>query len=287
MPEIPDLEAIRGFLNERLPGQTVESVEVKIPHVVRTGATILAESLPGDAFGETQRHGKFLLFSLASGRVLAINPMLTGRFQYAPPDAKKQGRTCLRLSLSGGNELRYADLRVMGRIYLLPLEELEAIPNWTAGGPDLLDPALTEEVWLEHIRKYRGRIKNILTKAEFVQGVGNAYSDEILWEAGFHPHRRGATLDDDGRRELYRAMRRVFERSQPILDARVAEGLKQRKEEWREHLQVHRRTGEACPRCEREIRGRVSGGRETNFCIACQPLDLERRPVGTARRKQA
>ena len=135
MPEIPDLEAIRGFLNERLPGQSVDSVEVKIPHVVRTGARALAESLPGDAFGETNRLGKFLLFTLASGRVLAINPMLTGRFQYAPPEAKRQGRTCLRLTLSGGNELRYADLRVMGRIYLLPLEELETIPNWSAGGP--------------------------------------------------------------------------------------------------------------------------------------------------------
>ena len=207
MPEIPDLEAIRGFLNERLPGQTVDAVEVNIPHVVRTGATALAESLPGDAFGEAERRGKFLLFALASGRVLAVNPMLTGRFQYAPPEAKRQGRTCLRLSLSGGMELRYADLRVMGRLYLLPLEELAAIPNWSAGGPDLLDPALTEEVWLERIRKYRGRIKNVLIKAEFVQGVGNAYSDEILWEARINPFTARTDLDDGDLRRLFAAAR--------------------------------------------------------------------------------
>ena len=94
-------------------------------------------------------------------------------------------------------ELRYADLRVMGRIYLLPLEEIDAIPNWSAGGPDLLDPALTEQVWLERIGKYRGRIKNILTKAEFVQGIGNAYSDEILWEARINPFTTRKDLDEE------------------------------------------------------------------------------------------
>ena len=104
MPEIPDLEAIRGFLNERLPGQTVDSVEVKIPHVVRTGAKALAESLPGDAFGETNRHGKFLLFTLASGRVLAINPMLTGASSTRlPRRSARAAPACASPSRAGTN----------------------------------------------------------------------------------------------------------------------------------------------------------------------------------------
>ena len=272
MPEIPDLEAIRGFLNERLPGQSVDSVEVKIPHVVRTGARALAESLPGDAFGETNRLGKFLLFTLASGRVLAINPMLTGRFQYAPPEAKRQGRTCLRLTLSGGNELRYADLRVMGRIYLLPLEELETIPNWSAGGPDLLDPALTEEVWLERIRKYRGRIKNILTRAEFVQGIGNAYSDEILWEARINPFRARTDLDEDDLRRLFASAREVMAWATPLARERMVKGDALDYRERRDFFRVHRLGGEAlCPRDGAKITDIDASRKVTSFCRTCQP----------------
>ena len=272
MPEIPDLEAIRGFLNERLPGQTVEAVEVKVPHVVRTGAKALAESLPGEAFGEAERRGKFLLFALASARVLAVNPMLTGRFQYVPPGAKWQGRACLRLTLSGGMELRYADLRVMGRLYLLPLEELDAIPNWTAGGPDLLDPALTDAVWLERIRKYRGRIKNILTKAEFVQGVGNAYSDEILWEARINPFTPRTDLDEDDLRRLFAAARQVMAWATPLARERMVRGDALDYRERRDFFRVHRLGGEArCPRDGAKITDIEASGKTTSFCRACQP----------------
>ena len=284
MPEIPDLEAIRGFLAPRLPGNPVTAVDSRQPWLVRTGLADL-ETIAGHAFVDVRRLGKFLLLTSDDARVLVINPMLTGRFHWAQPNEKRTPAPAVVLSFADGHELRYADERRMGRWYLVPLDDLDTVPQLGELGPDAL--AIDEDEFVQRMRRRSGQLKNTLTNQQFIAGIGNAYSDEILWEAGFHPHRRGATLDDDGRRELYRAMRRVFEWSQPILDAQVADGLKQRKEEWREHLRVHRRTGEACPRCDREIRGRVSGGRETNFCIACQPLDLERRTVGATRRKQA
>ena len=75
MPEIPDLEAIRDFFNEHVTGKTIGTVETRIPPVFRTPAKELRETLPGDCFGTVLRHGKFLLFPLASERVLAINPI--------------------------------------------------------------------------------------------------------------------------------------------------------------------------------------------------------------------
>ena len=280
MPEIPDLEAIRGFLAPRLAGNPVASAEARQPWLVRTGAADL-DTLAGHAFADVRRLGKFLLLTTDDARVLVVNPMLTGRFHWARPDDKRTPAPALVLAFADGHELRYADERRMGRWYLVPLDGLGDVPQLAELGPDAL--AIGEDEFVARLRRRGGQLKNTLTNQKFVAGIGNAYSDEILWEAGFHPHRRGATLDDEGRRGLHRAMRRVFEWSQPILDAQVADGLRQRKEEWRAHLRVHRRAGEPCPRCGREIRGRASGGRETNFCIACQPLDLERRPAGAAR----
>lgn len=284
MPEIPDLEAIRGFLAPQLAENPVTGVEARQPWLVRTGVADL-ETIAGHAFVDVRRLGKFLLLTSDDGRVLVINPMLTGRFHWAQPEEKRTPAPAVVLSFADGHELRYADERRMGRLYLVAADDLGSVPQFAELGPDAL--AIDEDEFAERLRKRRGQLKNTLTNQAFIAGIGNAYADEILWEAGLHPHRRGATLGDADRRALYRAMHAVFDRARPILEEHVRDGLKQRKEEWREHLRVHRRTGEACPRCDREIRGRVSGGRETNFCIACQPLDLERRPVGATRRKQA
>ena len=90
MPEIPDLEAIRAFLNERIIGVEITKAETYIPYIFRTPAVDVAAGLAGNRFGEVLRHGKFLLFGLADEQVLAINPMLTGRFQYVKPAAKKR-----------------------------------------------------------------------------------------------------------------------------------------------------------------------------------------------------
>ena len=219
MPEIPELEAIRGFFTEHLHELAIASVATRIPAVFRTPARELRETLPGDSFGEVRRHGKFLLFGLASERVLAINPMLTGRFQFVDAKTKLRGKTCLVVSFEGeANQLRYSDDRVMGKVYLLPGDQLSLIPNWEAGGPDLMDPALDEDAWLARLKKYRGQVKNILTKAEFVQGIGNAYSDEILWEAGINPYTAKTDLSEDDLRRLFRSARAVMEWATPLVE---------------------------------------------------------------------
>ena len=280
MPEIPDLEAIRGFLAPRLAANPVTAVETRLPWLVRTGAADL-ETLAGHAFVDVRRLGKFLLLTTDDGHVLVVNPMLTGRFRWALPEDKRTPTPAIVLAFADGHELRYADERRMGRVYLVPIDDLATVPQLGELGPDAL--ATSEDEFVQRLRRRGGQLKNTLTDQQFIAGIGNAYSDEILWEAGFHPHRRGATLDDDGRRELYRAMRRVFDWAEPILQAHVQDGLRQRTEEWRDHLRVHRKAGQPCPRCGKEIRGRSSGGRETNFYVGCQPLDLERKPRPAAR----
>jgi len=271
MPEIPELEAIRTFFNEHLAGQTITSVETRIPPVFRTPASELRETLPGDAFGKILRHGKFLLFPLASGRVLAINPMLTGRFQYFEPSRRMAAKTCLVLGISDGKQLRYADDRLMGKVYLVPADKLGKIPNWDTNGPDLLDDKFTEERWLEAIKKYRGQIKGVITNAEFVQGIGNAYSDEILWEAMINPYTPRTKLGDEQLREIYRAAKRVMEWATPLVLGAMVKGDTLDYEERRDFMRVHRLGGKPCPRCGSNISEITANQRITSFCRSCQP----------------
>ncbi len=270
MPEIPDLEAIRVFLGPALSGRAVEAVEVRLPWLVRSEQTL--ESLVGRRLGPIERRGKFLIADIDDGRVLVVNAMLTGRFQWAERGARRRPHAAVILSLAGGHEVRYMDARRMGRWYVVPREALQEVPQLADLGPDAL--AVGEEEFIERLGRRRGQIKPTLTNQRFIAGIGNAYSDEILWEARLHPHRRRATMDVEDQRRLYRAIGDVYRWAIPIVAQEVAEGLNQRTQEWRAHLRVHRRAGESCPRCGEAIRGQSRGGSETNYCLSCQPLAL-------------
>ena len=274
MPEIPDLEAIRAFLNARIVGAEITDATVTIPYIVRTGAGDAVAGLKGNRLGEVLRHGKFLLFGLADDYVLAVNPMLTGRFQYVKPSTKRAAKTALTLTLDTGFQLRYADQRVMGKIYLVSAEKVPEIPTWSEMGPDAL--AVSEDEFRKRIRKHSGAIKNVLTNGKFVAGIGNAYSDEILFEARIDPFRKRTTLTDDDIGRLYASMRRVFAWATPILMEHFSDELDY--EEWRDHLKVHRKgTGDRnnkeegrCPRCGHHISQISPNDRVTSWCRVCQ-----------------
>ena len=271
MPEIPELEAIRGFFTEHLAGETIGGVEARIPVVFRTPAQELRETLPGDSFGPLLRHGKFLLFPLASNRVLAINPMLTGRFQFLPTRQRMAAKTCLVMNVGTERQVRYADDRLMGKVYLVPAGGLDLIPNWASNGPDLLAPAFTEDAWLAGMKRYRGGIKGIITNAEFVQGIGNGYSDEILWEAQINPYTAKTKLSEDDLRRIYRAALAVMAWATPLARERMVKGDLLDYEERRDFVKVHRRGGQPCPRCGTHLSEITANQRITSFCRQCQP----------------
>lgn len=273
MPEIPDLEAIRSFLNARIIGAEVTAAEVRIPYIVRTGATDFVAGVTGRRFGEVHRRGKFLLFTLDDGYVIVINPMLTGRFQYVEAPEKKRPKVAMVLTLDGGTELRYADQRVMGKIYLVHADDVPSVPMFAEMGPDAL--GVSEEEFRQRIRKYSGAIKGILTNQNFIAGIGNAYSDEILFAARIDPFRKRTTLSDDEIGALYQGMRDVYAWAIPILKQHFSDALDY--EEWREHLKVHRKGVEGrdsdegrCPRCGTHISQISPNDRVTSWCRNCQ-----------------
>jgi formamidopyrimidine-DNA glycosylase len=268
MPEIPDLEAISGFLNRRLPGVRIERVQALIPVVFRVPKAEFEDALSGNVFGRTTRRGKFLLLDLESGHKLVVNPMLTGRFQHVAPEEKRRAKTCMILALADGHELRYSDERLMGKVYLALGKDLEQVPQFSEMGPDALDDDMTEEMFAQRLRRHNGMVKGILVNHRFVAGIGNAYADDILWAAGLHPYRKRPTLTEDDVRRLYEAIRSVFNWAIPIVAERMKDGLVY--QEVRDHLRVHRRGGQPCPACGTRISEITAGQRITSFCRNCQ-----------------
>lgn len=276
MPEIPDLEGYSAYFNKRLPGVAIIDAELPIAWMVRAGREEFLERVRGQVCRTVKRHGKLLMFALsrpsydAAEEYLVVHAMLAGRYQYAQPEEQRKRMTAWVLKLDNGMELRYFDERRMGRTYLVRAEEFaEKIPRWSEMGPDVMDPALDEETFLRHILTTRGQIKTAITNERVVAGIGNAYADEVLWEARLHPFRRRPEIPDDRLRALFRAIRSVMEWATPIvIEAMEKQGLPTKM--YRDHLRVHGRGEAECPRCGHRISSITSGGRETNFCRGCQ-----------------
>jgi formamidopyrimidine-DNA glycosylase len=267
MPELPDLEVVKDYLRGVLPGQRIDVVEVLRPLVVRS---LISEDflavLEGGHFSEVERRGKFLLLHLQSGEKLVINPMLAGRLQYCTPDLRRLAKTILVLYLSGGMDLRYVDPKAMGKVYLT--RDVNLVPGFARQGPDALDPELTLELFRDRLRKRRGEIKGLLTNQAVVAGIGNAYADEILFEAGLYPFRKRPSLSAEETERLYEAMRGVLSQSLDTVRDRLGDDIDVK---IRDFLRVHGQGGSPCPRCGASISEIRARGRLTNFCRHCQP----------------
>lgn len=273
MPELPDLEIIKDVLARRLVGRRVAEVVVLRPLVVRVldPDTTPETFLVGRTVTEVSRVGKFLRFALDDGGWMAINAMLAGRLRYTPAAQRARVRDYVRIRFDDGATLSYHDLKGMGKVYLT--RDLDAVPAYRDTVPDALDPNLTVEAFLERLRPFRGEIKGILTRGEAVGGIGNAYADEILFEAGIYPFRKRSSLSRDDQTRLYHAMRDVLERAIDVLRERVGDRIDV---EVRDFLAVHNKAGRPCPRCGHPISEVKVANRATNFCRSCQPGTLVR-----------
>jgi formamidopyrimidine-DNA glycosylase len=249
------------------------------------------EGLVGQRLINLRRRGKLLILELDRDRVI-VNPMLTGRFQLAAPGDKLPTKTAVVLGFgprSAGKrrvaawtkgaawlprddadvEIRYRDPTQMGKVYLLPAGVTRTVPGMTDGelGPDADDPALSLDVWRQRIRRHPGELKNLLKNQEFVAGIGNAYSDEILHAARLLPFRKRSSLAPEEIDTLYEATGATLTAAIGVLRERVPPTFEK---QVRDFLAVHDKGGTACPRCGTKISEVKPGGFVTSFCRGCQ-----------------
>jgi formamidopyrimidine-DNA glycosylase len=290
VPELPDLAVVVDALHASLAGRHVTEARSLSPLAVR-GTPAELGALTGQRLARVRRRGKFVIFELERDRVI-VSPMLTGRFGLAAGDAPDASKAALVLDfgprrarprdaaawthgarwLPGPTDqpaVRYRDPSQMGKVYLLPAGIDRSVPGMGPSelGPDADDPTLTLAVWQSRIRRHPGELKNLLRNQAFVAGIGNAYSDEILWSAGLLPFRRRASLAPDETDRLFEATRDVLHDAIEILRKRVPPTFER---QVRDFLAVHLKGGQACPRCGARISEISPGGIPTSFCRGCQ-----------------
>jgi formamidopyrimidine-DNA glycosylase len=274
MPELPELEALRIRLAPRLEGKliTAATVNPKKAHMLRYPVENFADELPARRIVSLTRRGKHMVFGTELGaggaaRWLVINPMLGGRFQMADGSTPAPATEVFTIRIEGKQEMRYLDFRDMGRIYWVSDLEKE-VPGWSLVGPEA--DSVTEmglEVFRKRLRRFRDELKDLLRNQEFLAGIGNAYSDEILFEARLLPLRRRASLKPADEEVLFAAIPTVLARA---IEAILANANYEESKQDRSFMAVHMKGGQTCPRCGHRISQLGSNREPLNFCRGCQ-----------------
>jgi formamidopyrimidine-DNA glycosylase len=290
MPELPDLRILEEAFTASLVGRELTAAHARRPLVLRgTSAELLA--LRGQRLVEVRQRGKFLTLQLDRDR-LVVNAMLTGRLGLAAPEGKPFGHEALSLTFGprmappdaatlapwtwGASwlpaadwsvDLRYRDPRTMGKVYLVPRGIEREVAGWRELGPDADDPGLDLATWQARIARHPGELGSLLKNQRFVAGIGNAYSDEILWAARLAPFRRRASLAPEESERLWHGGREVLAWAIDELRRRVPPRFEV---QARDFLRVHRRGGQVCPRCGATLSEVSPGGFVTTWCRSCQ-----------------
>lgn len=275
MPELPEVEATRRGLLPALSGRRIVSAEVRRPRMLRRQPcpADFRPRLEGREVRLLGRRGKFLMFGLDGGNTWVVHLGMSGRLSIARPGEPEGLHIRVAARTDGGAEVRMVDPRTFGFTAVFTPEELAA-SALSRLGPDALTALPPPEDLAARAAGRRAAVKTLLLDQRFLAGLGNIYSDEVLFEARVDGRRPADSLTLPEWRAVRAAVRSVLasglEHGGTSLDDLAYLLPDGRAGRHLEYLAVYGRAGEPCRRCGAPIEREVIGGRSSHRCPRCQ-----------------
>lgn len=280
MPELPEVEVIRRDLEKEIIGKKIRGAEVRntknAMRIIRRHSRRkdFEDALTGAKITKIDRRGKYLLTHLDTDSVLVTHLGMSGQLIKTKASAELENHTHVIIDFTIGGELRYVDPRTFGEMFVATKDELGEVRELQKLGLDPLEQPLTWQYFSQTLIDRKAKMKAILMDQQFICGIGNIYSDEILFVAGIRFDRISDTLSAQEVRRLYRAIQEVLQ------DAIRYRGTSADDEQYRdiygamgeyqEFLRVYQRQGQPCRRCRTPIERTRWSNRSTYYCPQCQ-----------------
>jgi formamidopyrimidine-DNA glycosylase len=289
MPELPEVETLVRSLKEKVLRRTFVDVWTDFPkNIKKPSIGEFKKEIRGRKIVSIKRRGKNIIFNLSEGKTLLVHQKMTGHFllghwqrqgnSWLPEDkgpiSEDPRNKFLHLIffLDDGKQLALSDMRKFAKIELWNSGNFNKSADVNFLGPEPLDKNFTFKVFKKTISK-KGRIKQVLMDQSVVAGIGNIYSDEILWRAKVHPLREASGLKEDEMKEIYSAIGEILKkalsaRGDSFSDYRLLDG---QKGSFQRFHSVYAREGKCCKRNDGgKIKRMKIGGRSAHFCPVCQ-----------------
>ncbi len=290
MPELPEVQTTVNGLNRTVKGRTVVDVWTDYGSKIYNSKFSIfnkdqiknseffkkfKKQVIGAKILKAERRAKNILIHLSNQKTILAHMKMTGYFFYNPP--KDAPFVHLDFTLDNGKHLVFSDMRKFAKVTILPTDEVAGSLHLSNLGPEPLDRLFTYKVFKERLmKKPNGKIKTFLMDQELIAGIGNIYSDEILWRGGVHPLSTPAGIPEKNLKQMYKATKETLNKGidfggDSMSDYRNIDG---ERGEFQDYHQAYRRTGKKCKRigCRGIIQRLVVGTRSAHFCPVHQKL---------------
>jgi formamidopyrimidine-DNA glycosylase len=267
VPELPDIVVYIEALELRIVGEVVLGVRVTSPAVMRTYDPPY-DAPVGRTVESLHRVGKRIAMGFGEDLFLVIHLMVAGRLRWEPPGKAIPRKVGLAAIDFEEGSLILTEQGTKKRAGIWVVSGWEAVDGLDRGGVEPLE--VSADRFAEALRSENRTLKRALTDPRIFSGIGNAYSDEILWEARLSPVKRTSQLTDDETARLHRAVVDSLNVWTQRLRDEVGEGWPTKVTAFRDDMAVHGRYGEPCPRCGSKVQRIVYSENETNYCATCQ-----------------
>ena len=278
--ELPEVEVVRRDLEKEVVGKRIKEVDVRAHRnamrIIRRHARRkeFADRLAGRKIAKVDRRGKYVLMSLDDGDVLVVHFGMSGQFLRGTKRQALPPHTHVVIDFVQGGDLRYVDPRTFGEMFVTAADELGTIRELDHVAIDPLEDTFTWPEFSGELARHAAKLKPLLMEQKFVSGLGNIYSDEVLFAAGLRWDRMSDGLSSQEVRRLYRALREVVQdairfRGTTLGDEAYVD-LFGKPGEYQNELKVYGRKGLACRRCRTPIDVVKISGRNSYYCPQCQ-----------------
>jgi formamidopyrimidine-DNA glycosylase len=284
MPELPEVQTTVNGLNRTVKGRIIKDVSTTYGGKYHVGKDNIKDSkffksfkkkVVGQKILKSERRAKNILIHLSSGETILIHMKMTGYFFYDAPEDAPFVR--LIFILDNGKRLAFSDMRRFAKITLIETKKLSESPHLQGLGPEPLEKSFTFSIFKHQLMKRpNGPIKQVLMDQSLIAGIGNIYSDEILWRAGVHPLSHPAKIPEKNLKVMFKATKETLKKGIDFGGDSMSDyrNIKGEKGKFQEHHRAYRRTGKPCskPSCRGTITRLVVGTRSAHFCPAHQKL---------------
>jgi formamidopyrimidine-DNA glycosylase len=307
MPELPEVETIVNELSIRLKNRTIKSVVINTPKMVHVGPKTVSNIrvasqksvnqfislLQGQKITSVKRRAKLLIFNFSSPLSMLVHLKMTGQFIYEDKKQRAQtggkyrmlnklnapfidlpgNHTHVIFNFTDGSTLYFNDVRRFGYLKVVSHSEISQVKELNEYGPEPLEKSFTFKVFKDALEKRpKGKIKQVIMDNKVVVGIGNIYSDEILFHAKVRPTRTVSTLSEKELANIYKWIKPVLLKGIATKGSSVGDFVRT-DGSWgtmgKYHF-VYGRKGQKCKKCSSIIESVKLGGRTGSFCPSCQ-----------------
>jgi formamidopyrimidine-DNA glycosylase len=257
MPELPDVESFRKYFLSTAMNKKIKNVNIMSTKILGSiSSRSLQKYLKGSKFISNKRHGKNLFAGMNNNKWLLLHFGMTGFLKYYKNEDEKPDYTRLLINFENGYHLAFDNVRKLGKIDVI--NDIDEYIEKKKLGPDPLEDNLSFEDFYDILKDRKGSIKSTLMNQKVIAGIGNIYSDEILFQSGIHPASSVNGLNENNLKNIYKKMVSVLGKAVAVnADADKFP---------RTYLLPHREGGNSCPKCSGKIVKKMIGGRSSYLC---------------------